>query len=182
MGVAATIPERPAGAGAARPGFAALKVLEHGPRMRFLKFLLAWIAASALAGIVGSILQTQFNLAAIAAIGAPVPLPVRLQTTLQDLAGFAPLFTAIVAAGFLVAFLVAGWLARRLPGNRTLLYTLAGAAAIAVALLLMNALLPITAIGATRSLTGLLALCAAGALGGRLFAALAPQRPAPRMA
>jgi hypothetical protein len=150
--------------------------------MKLLKFLLAWVAAAALTGAAGSILQTQFNLAAIAAVGAPVPLPVRLQTTLQDLAGFAPLFTGIVAAGFLVAFPVAGWLARHLPGNRTLLYTLAGAAAIAVALLLSNALLPITAIGATRSLAGLLALCAAGALGGRLFAALAPRPPPPRMA
>ncbi len=150
--------------------------------MRLLKLLLAWLAAAALAAGVGSVIQTQFNLAAIAAVGAPVPLKIRLQTTLQDLAGFAPTYAAVVAAGFLVAFLVAGWLARRWPQRRSSLYTLAGAVAIAISILLMNAVLPITGIGATRSLAGLLSLSAAGALGGRLFAALVPAPAAPRMA
>jgi hypothetical protein len=107
---------------------------------------------------------------------------VRLQTTLQDLAGFAPTYAAVVAVGLLVAFLVTGRLVRRWPQRRTSLYTLAGAAAIITAILLMNAALPITGIGATRSLAGLIALGAAGALGGRLFAALAPFRARPRMA
>lgn len=150
--------------------------------MNFLKVLFAWIAASALAAAVGSILQTQFNLAAISAIGAPVPFAVRLQTTLQDLAGFAPTYAAVVAAGFLVAFFVAGWLVRRWPQRRNSLYMLAGAAAIISAILLMNAALPITGIGATRSLAGLIALGAAGAPGGRLFAALAPCPARARMA
>jgi hypothetical protein len=150
--------------------------------MNFLKLLLAWLAATSLAAAVGSIVQTQFNLAAISAIGAPVPFAVRLQTTLQDLAGFAPTYAAVVAVGLLVAFLVTGRLVRRWPQRRTSLYTLAGAAAIITAILLMNAALPITGIGATRSLAGLIALGAAGALGGRLFAALAPFRARPRMA
>lgn len=150
--------------------------------MNFLKLLFAWLAATSLAAAVGSILQTQFNLAAISAIGAPVPFAVRLQTTLQDLAGFAPTYAAVVAVGFLVAFLVTGPLVRRWPQRRSSLYTLAGAAAIITAILLMNAALPITGIGATRSPAGLIALGAAGALGGRLFAALAPFRARPRMA
>jgi hypothetical protein len=142
--------------------------------MKFARVLLAWLAATIVTAATGSIVQTQFNLAAIAALGAPAPLPLRLQTTLHDLAGFAPVFAGITAAGFLVAFLVAGLLLRFWPARRAFLYSLAGAAAISAAILLMNAMLPVTAIAATRSLPGIFALAAAGALGGYAFAVLAP--------
>jgi hypothetical protein len=144
--------------------------------MRFVRTLLAWLAAVAVTAATGSILQTQFNLAAIAAIGAPVPPGVRLQTTLQDLAGFGPLIVLITASGFALAFPVAAWLARRRRAWRATLYTVAGGTALAIAILLMNALLPMTLIGATRWLTGTLALVAAGTLGGRVFALLLPTR------
>jgi hypothetical protein len=144
--------------------------------MKFLRLLLAWLVAAAVTAIVGSIIQTQFNLAAIAALGAPAGLGLRLQTTLQDLAGFAPLLGLVTAAGFLPAFLVAALLSRRWPRRRSLLYALAGAAAVSVAIAVMNAMLPITPIGATRSAWGLAALALAGLLGGRAFAALAPGR------
>lgn len=150
--------------------------------MKFLRLLLAWLAATMVTAATGSVIQTQFNLAAIGALGAPVPFGARLQTTLQDLAAFAPMFAGITAAAFLVAFVTAGLLARRWPERRTLLYASAGAAAIAGAILLTNALLPITPIGATRGLAGLLALAAAGGLGGWAFAALASGRARPGMA
>lgn len=145
--------------------------------MRTLRFALAWLAATVVTAAAGSILQTQFNLAAIAVLGAPVPFGLRLQTTVHDLAGFAPLLAAITATGFLVAFATAGALAALWPAHRVLLYTLAGAAAIAAAILLMNTILPVTAIGATRSPAGILALAGAGALGGRVYAALTRGRP-----
>lgn len=141
--------------------------------MKFLKLLLAWLAATLLTAAFGSVVQTQFNLAGITALGVPVPLALRLQTTAQDLAGFAPMLAAVVGAGFLVALPVAAWWVRRLQ-RRAFLYTLAGAAAVAVAILLMNALLPVTAIAATRSPGGFLALTACGALGGCTFSRLAP--------
>jgi hypothetical protein len=150
--------------------------------MRFLRILLAWLAATAITAVTGSIIQTQYNLYAIAALGVSVPATVRVRTTLQDLAGFAPTLALIAAAGFIVAFLVAAWLARSWPDRRRLWYTLAGAVALAVAILAMNALLPVTAIGATRSLSGTVALVAAGALGGWLFGLLAPRRERPVVA
>jgi hypothetical protein len=140
--------------------------------MKFLKFLWAWLAATLVTAASASVVQTQFNLAAITGLGAPVPPALRLQTTLQDLAGFAPGFAAVAAGGLLVALPVAAWLARRLPTRRVLLHTLAGTAAVVAAILLMNALLPVTPIGATRSLAGFLALAACGALGGWTFARL----------
>lgn len=146
--------------------------------MRFLRLLLAWLLAAALAAVLGSIVQTQFSLAAIAALGAPVPLGVRLLTTLQDLVGFAPLLALLTAGGFLPAFLVAALLLRWWPAQRRLLYPLAGAAAMGTILVLMEATLPITAIGAARSLPGVVALVIAGAAGGLAFARLVPARPA----
>ena len=144
--------------------------------MKFLKVLFAWLAAAGVTGATGSIVQTQYNLAAIAGIGAPSSPAVRFQTTLQDLAGFAPALAIIAAGGFLIAFPAAAWLSRYRRQQRTLLYAAAGAAAIATAILLMNALLPVTGIGATRWTSGVLALSAAGALGGLVFARLT--RPA----
>lgn len=143
--------------------------------MKLLERLSAWLAATLVTAVTGSIVQTQFNLAAIAMLGAPVPIALRLQTTLQDLAGFAPMLAAVAGAGLLVALPVAAWLGRRLA-RPVLLYTLAGAAVIAVAILLMNGVLPVTAIAATRSMAGFLALTACGALGGWTFSRLAPGR------
>jgi hypothetical protein len=157
--------------------------------MRFARVLVAWLAATAVTALVGSIIQTQFNLAAIAQLGASAPPGVRLQTTLQDITGFAPRFAAIVAAGFGIAFPVAALLRRLWPGGRTLLCMLAGVAAIAASILLMNAVVPITPIGATRSAAGLMAVSLAGAPGGWVYSRLAsggrrrlatggPRRPA----
>jgi hypothetical protein len=150
--------------------------------MRFLRILLAWLAATAVTAAAGSIIQTQYNLAAIVALGVPVPAGLRLRTTLQDLVGFAPLLALVTAVGFIIAFRVAAWLARSWPDRRGLWYPLAGAAALAVALVAMNALLPVTPIGATRWLSGVVALAAAGGLGGWLFGRLAPSRERPTVA
>ena len=146
--------------------------------MKFLRLLSAWLLAAGCTAIVGSIIQTQFNLAAIAALGAPAGIGVRAQTTLQDLAGFAPMLGAVAAAGFLPAFLVAALLARRWPRQRNLLFALAGATAVCAAIVIMNAMLPMTPIGATRSAWGTAALALAGLLGGGTFAALARGRAA----
>ena len=131
-----------------------------------MRWLLAWLAAVVMATLLGSIIQTQFNLARIAALDAPVPLGLRLQTTLLDLVHFAPLWAVIVALGMLIALVVALPLARRWPHWRTGLFTLAGFLAVATALMVMNAMLPVTAVGAARTLTGLVAMSLAGALGG----------------
>jgi hypothetical protein len=149
--------------------------MESRSQMKFLRLLLAWLVAAVVTAALGSIIQTQFNLAAIAALGAPIPVGARLHTTLQDLAGFAPMFGLVGAAGFVPGFMVAALLSWRRPQWRAVLYPLAGAAALVTAVLLMNALLPVTPIGATRSAWGIAALGLAGLAGGAAFAALAPR-------
>lgn len=135
--------------------------------------LLAAFAAAVISGAaLGSVIQTQFNLAFIARLGVEVPLATRLQTTLADVAGFGPLLAALVAAAYAIGFVVAEPLATRFPHLRRALYPLAGAGAVAAAILLLNAALPMTPIAATRSAAGTIALAAAGAVGGAVYHAV----------
>jgi len=126
-----------------------------------------WLLAVLITTLIASITQTQFNLAALADLGQPVELGLRVQTTVFDLLRFAPLFAVIVAAGFLVALPIAAALLRRWPRQRWLT-PLAGAVAILTALLLMRALLGMTPIAAARGYFGLLSLALAGACGAGL--------------
>lgn len=136
--------------------------------MFVLRWLLAWASAVVVTAGLGSLIQTQFNLARIVALAGPMPLTVRLQASLHDLGSFAPNYMIIMALALLIAMVVAGFLASRLPGFRFWLFPLAGFVAVAVALGLMSAMLPVTVIAAARSGLGFMALCLAGAIGGWL--------------
>lgn len=135
-----------------------------------LRWLLAWIAAVVVTAVLGSIVQTQFNLARIAALDGPVGMSNRLETTGFDLVSFAPTFAVVVALALLIAFMVAGALGRWFGPARKFLFMLAGLAAIATTLVIMSAMLPVTAIGAARSTAGFLTLSLTGAIGGWLYA------------
>jgi hypothetical protein len=136
--------------------------------------LLYFLLAVLLASVTGSVLQTQFNLANLQALGAPMPLGVRAHTTCLDLLGFSPTFAVLVILGFTFALPAASLLARSWPTGRWLLFALAGALAVWLAMALVNALLPMpTLIGANRSLAGTLGLMVCGSLGALLFALLA---------
>lgn len=136
----------------------------------------AWLAAVLLAAALGSIVQSQYNLAALRELGVPVPPRLALETTLADLAGFAPRYGLLVGAGFIVALPLAGWLGRRWPGGRGLLYGLAGALAVALIPLTMTALMGISGIAASRFPGAVFWMSAGGALGALLFAALLRRR------
>ena len=135
------------------------------------RLLLAFFLAVVLAALLGSITQTQFNLAALQALGAPIPLGVRLGTTAQDVLGFGPTFALLAAAGFLFALPLAAWCSRRLLTLRWPIFLLAGALAVWAALTLANALAPMpTLVAANRSMAGTVALMLAGSAGAWLFA------------
>lgn len=137
------------------------------------RLLFAFVVAVALASLLASIFQTQSNLAALQALGAPMPLDVRLGTTCLDLLGFAPTFALLAALGFAFALPLAQWSARRLPRLRWAIFVGAGAAAIWLALALANALAPMpTLIAADRDPLGTLGLMACGSAGALLFGLL----------
>ncbi len=136
--------------------------------MSVFRWLLAWALAALVAAGLGSIVQTQFNLARIAALDGPIPFALRLQVTASDLLTFAPIYLIMMALGMLIALTVAAAVAKRFPQWRGALFALAGLMAVAAVLGLMNAMLPVTVIGAARTLPGFIALCLPGALGGWL--------------
>jgi hypothetical protein len=144
------------------------------PRTRVL---LAFLPAVLLATLWGTLVQTQFNLAALQALGAEVPWALRLRTTGQDVLGFGPLYLAVVAVSFGFAFPVAASIARYWPRWRGVLFALAGLTGLIVAIRLIDAVTPPPVlIAATRSTLGLLAMGVGGALGGVLFARLTLRR------
>jgi hypothetical protein len=133
---------------------------------RILNFLCAVLLAS----VFGCVVQTQFNLAELQALGVPLPLDVRLRSIGHDLIGFMPLYAFVVSCAFAGAMPAASRLARIWPVGRWLLFALAGGFALLLALLLVNALTPPpTLIAANRSLAGTLWLMAGGALGALLY-------------
>ncbi|MEJ7688354.1 MAG: hypothetical protein WKG52_15985 [Variovorax sp.] len=133
--------------------------------------VVAFVAACLLAAVWGALTQTQFNLNALVALGVEMPLRLRLLTSAQDLINFGPMYAAIVAAAWLPAFFVAGWLARRAPALHWALFPLAAGVALVVAIRAVDAVAPMPVlIDATRSVGGLLTMTLGSVLGGALFA------------
>lgn len=130
-------------------------------------FLAAWLLATAW----GSGVQTQFNLNAIAALGIAIAPTLRLQTTLQDLLGFGPVYAGIVLLAWLPAFAAAAWLARRRPAWRLAGFGLAAGVGLVVAIRSVDAVAPMPVlIDATRGLGGLLAMTLGSVIAGVGFA------------
>jgi hypothetical protein len=122
-------------------------------------------------GGLGSIAQTQITLNALVALDVALPWGLRGRTTLQDLVAFGPVYAGMVFVAWLPAFAIAGWLARRAPRWRGVLFTLAGGAALAAAFACADAVAPMPVfIDATRGVPGTLAMVLGGVLGGALYA------------
>ena len=144
------------------------KAFKHSPWRRRM---VALAGALVLAVAWGSLIQTQFNLNALVALGVEMPVRLRLQTSLQDLLGFGPVYAGIVLAAWLPSLAVASWLARRKPAWRIGLFTLAAGVALPIAVRVTDAVAPMPVlIDATRGLGGLLAMTIGSAAGGALFA------------
>lgn len=122
----------------------------------------------------GSLVQTQLNLAALSGLGASFSLSDRLAAMAVDLLRFAPVYAGLLAAALIPGFLVtAGFL--RLLGlpYRDFWFALGAALALWATLALVDRLAPMpTLIAATRSVPGLLAMLATAAVAGWVFAQL----------
>lgn len=132
--------------------------------MRWLRRLSAWLGGAMLAAVLGSSVQTQFNLAELQALGASIDLSTRWSATLHDLSGFTPAWWGLLVAGFALALPMAAWLSQR-HGLRDQWYALAGAMTVVAILCSMRTLLGITVVAAARHWPGFLCLSLAGAVG-----------------
>ena len=123
---------------------------------------------------IGSVIQTQINLAAVQAMGAPLPWALRLQTTAQDLIGFSPTLGGITAGAFLCALPAAAWVAPRVRGVPPLLvFAAAAAGGLALTFQVADAFAPMpTLIAATRSAVGTAWMLLGAVAGGLVFGLL----------
>ena len=141
--------------------------------MTVLRIVFLYLLAVLVATLLGSLVQTQFNLAALQALDVPVDASTRLHSSLHDLRFFSPFLALMVAACLLLALPLAEALGRIFKPWRWLLYFLAGFVGIWAACALANYLLPMpTFIAATRETPGLLSLMAGVGLGSALFGRL----------
>lgn len=144
-----------------------------------LAFLVAVVAAIAW----GSVVQTQYNLAGLASIGADVDA-VRVQTTFRDLfSGFFPTYGGyIVLPSLLVSFIVAAlvvkmWLPHAALAARMALFAIAGGLAILIGIPLVNWLSPLALlIGASREFSCTAWMAVGGIWAGLIFAAMTQRR------
>lgn len=145
--------------------------------LSILRVVLFFLLAVVVATLLGTLIQTQLNLAALQVIGVEIGFADRLATTGRDLLGFTPIFALLVSAALLCALPVAELLGRVFKPWRAVLYALAGAVGIKVAFDVVDYLAPMpTFIAATRGTGGLLLMMIAVGVGSWLFGRLT--RPA----
>lgn len=140
-------------------------------KRRFGAALKGFLGAFLFTTLLGTVVQTQVNLAHITAIGPPVDLHSRFQATIHDLIYFSPAWAMIVFATFVVAFPVAHLLARLQWRQLFGWCGVAGAIGLWLAFILLDQFTPPpTLIGATRGTPGTLLMVGTGMMGGFLYA------------
>lgn len=135
------------------------------------RLIAGFIAAVIFTVIWGSFIQTQYNLAALSAIGADIGPGTNLRATFTDIfSGFSLMYGGyVVLPALLVAFIIA-WLVVRHTSAPMFWFALAGGLAILVGIPLVNWLSPLALlIGATRDLSCTILMAIGGIAGGILF-------------
>lgn len=136
------------------------------------RLIIGFLAAVVVTVVWGSIVQTQYNLVALSAIGTDIGPGTWLRATFADIfSGFSLTYGGyVVLPSLLVAFGVA-WLVVRRTGAPLPWFGLAGGLAILAGIPLVNWLSPLALlIGATRDLSCTFLMAAGGMAGGVLFA------------
>ena len=123
--------------------------------------------------IVAAVLASNSVVSNVIAMGLPVSLGKRFEVIGHDIMGMATSYLPLIAVGFLLAFLVAGLLARKRPGLRIAVYVLAGIVAVLCINVSLKMAFDITPIAAARTTVGLSMQAISGAVGGYLFARFA---------
>jgi hypothetical protein len=135
----------------------------------------AWSAAVLVTTAGASMVQSWQVQARLAGLGVNIPPGLAAETAMRDFAGLAVPLLLVFGVALLLGFALAGWLRARLPRLAPLAWPLAGFSAVATTLALMQAIMQITPLAGARGPDGFLLFCAAGALGGMVFAWLRPQ-------
>jgi aldose sugar dehydrogenase len=146
-----------------------------------LRRLAAFVVAAAAMVVLGSaahsyLVQEAWSRAAGQAGGtapAAIPLADRIFWAAHDLGGMILPYSAVTSIALLIAFLIAGALAR-LSGFRVTVFGVAGALALFVLFTVLRLVLGTVGIFGARGTIGLAAQMAVGLIAGVLFAKLTP--------
>jgi hypothetical protein len=139
----------------------------------------AFVVAALAMVLLGSVISAYFvqrawsSAAGLADGAAPAAIPFadRLSWAANDLIGMFPLYCPVTAIALLIAFLIAGALAR-FTGFRALIFGLAGALALFALFTILRNVLGTVGIFGARGSAALAGQMLAGALAGLLFARL----------
>jgi hypothetical protein len=142
---------------------------------KFFRNVVGLIAATLATSVIGSIFSTQSVISSLQSLEIDVSLATRLSMTIDDFA-ILPSLAPVTAVCFVIGFIVAALCVRYIGGNRTAWHILAGAAALITTLLIMKAVLLITAIAGTRTIMGLMSFGLAGAIGGWVYAKITTRK------
>jgi hypothetical protein len=148
-----------------------------------LRRIVAFVVAAAAMVLLGSaahsyFVQRAWSMAAGHALGtaaAAIPFTDRISWAAHDLLGMILPYSAVTSIALLVAFLIAGALAR-FSGFRVIVFGVAGALALLVLFMVMKRVLGTVGIFGARGPAGLAAQMAVGAIAGVLFARLSTPR------
>lgn len=135
----------------------------------------AWSVAVLVTTIMASIIQSWQVQSGLLDLGVKIPTDVALETALRDFTGMALPVLAVFGIALAIAFLFAHWLKPRVPMLAPIAWPLAGAAAVGTTLGFMHAQFQTTPLAGARGLDGFVLFCAAGAVGGFVFAWLKPR-------
>ncbi len=150
-------------------------------KLRMLRRVVAFVVAAISMVLLGSAAHSYFvqqawsRAAGQANATAPASIPFadRISWAAHDLFGMIVPYCALTSIALLVAFLIAGALAR-LTGYRVIVFGLAGALALFVLFTVMKSVLGTVGVFGARGPVGLAAQMAVGAVAGVLFARLTP--------
>jgi cellobiose-specific phosphotransferase system component IIC len=146
---------------------------------RMLRRVVAFVLAAVVMTLLGSaahsyFVQRAWSGAAGNAFGsAPLSIPFadRISWAAHDVIGLFPSYCSVTSIALLIAFLIAGALAR-FTGYRAIVFGIAGALALFVLFTILRSVLGTVGIFGARGALGLAAQMAVGAIAGLLFARL----------
>ena len=155
-------------------------------KLRMLRRVAAFVVAAVTLVLLGSAAHSYFVQRAWAgaagrAFGtapAAIPFADRISWAAHDLVGIFVLYGSITSIALLIAFLIAGVLAR-FTGFRAIVFGVAGALALFALFTILRMALGTVGIFGARGPAGLAAQMAAGAIAGVLFARLTEARSVP---
>lgn len=148
-----------------------------------LRRIVAFVAAAALMIVLGSathsyFVQRAWSMAAAGADGsdaAAIPFADRISWAMHDLVGMFTGYASLTSIALLIAFLIAGLVAR-FTGKRSIIFGVAGGAAIFVMFRALRIVLGTVGIFGARGPVGLAAQMLVGVIAGLLFARLTGPR------